>query len=216
MTTIFFDLDGPILDVSERYYRVHSHITDTLGYPVCDKSTYWEMKRKRRPIDELLYLDKQAETNRISALYSAQWLQLIETEGYLAYNEIVPGVLETLEILRERYSLVLVTLRRFEDNLNRELARLGIKSLFNDILCDHSKSVPGWVVKKELILGKGPVARADLMVGDTEIDILAGRELGITTVAVLNGIRAPELLEETKPDFLIPDIMALPRLLRMA
>ena len=41
-----------------------------------------------------------------------------------------------------------------------------------------------------------------IVIGDTETDIIAGNELGLKTIAVLNGIRTKELLLKSNPDFI--------------
>jgi len=53
-----------------------------------------------------------------------------------------------------------------------------------------------------------------LIVGDTEVDLQAGQALGLATIAVCNGIRAPQLLEAMHPNWLLEDIASVPRAVR--
>jgi phosphoglycolate phosphatase-like HAD superfamily hydrolase len=48
-----------------------------------------------------------------------------------------------------------------------------------------------------------------VVVGDTEADISAGKELGITTVVVTSGNRSREFLEALEPNFLINGLSEL-------
>jgi pyrophosphatase PpaX len=48
-----------------------------------------------------------------------------------------------------------------------------------------------------------------LMVGDSELDIEAGRAAGVATCAVTYGFRPVWLLRELRPDFLISNIRDL-------
>jgi phosphoglycolate phosphatase-like HAD superfamily hydrolase len=55
-----------------------------------------------------------------------------------------------------------------------------------------------------------------VVVGDSTSDIIGGRAAGAMTVAVLTGARTPQaraLLEQSAPDFIIPDVTELPALL---
>jgi phosphoglycolate phosphatase-like HAD superfamily hydrolase len=185
--TIFFDLDGPILDVSERYFRVHRDIVEQLGGERIDKRKYWHLKRDRQSLSALLDwtgITKSEET------YRAQWLHKIELMKYLQYDTVIHGSKEQLKSLRQRHTLILVTLRQHRDHLDIQLKRFLLRSLFTSFTRDA------------------------LVVGDTEVDIRAGRELGLMTVAVQNGIRNRERLAEEHPDFIIEDINALPQILK--
>ena len=56
-----------------------------------------------------------------------------------------------------------------------------------------------------------------IVVGDTTSDVLGGRAAGAIVVAVLTGARTEEarrLLEQSKPDFFVPDVTHIPDLLR--
>ncbi|MCH8276159.1 MAG: hypothetical protein IIA50_01265 [Bacteroidetes bacterium] len=50
---IYFDLDGPILDVSERYYEVYKNSLPK-GSKVLNKKTYWNLKRAAVP-EEIIF-----------------------------------------------------------------------------------------------------------------------------------------------------------------
>ena len=53
------------------------------------------------------------------------------------------------------------------------------------------------------------------MIGDTEADVLAGKQVGLGTVAVLSGIRDEAHLSRAPADFLLPDIRSLPTVLNV-
>ena len=129
---IHIDLDGPILDVSERYFHVHQSIVGRIG--------------------------------------------------------------------------------RADEAKADELEALGLKRFFVEVL--YSDTVPSWQVKRELIQRSGPASRRpSMIVGDTEADVVAGVQLGVTPVAVANGIRTRGFLERLGPDVVIPDITFLPAFL---
>ena len=54
-----------------------------------------------------------------------------------------------------------------------------------------------------------------LMVGDTELDILCGKNANAKTVAVTYGYRSIERLKEFSPDYLIDDLRELEIILKI-
>lgn len=52
-----------------------------------------------------------------------------------------------------------------------------------------------------------------IMVGDTPLDIRAGKQVGLKTIGVLSGMATRALLEAEGPDAIIPDVTEIPRLL---
>jgi len=213
---IFLDLDGPILDVSQRYFRVHWQIVRQAGGDANHHNghgadAFWALKRNRVGIAELV---RRYCPGLNCDTYLRLWLEHIETREFIRHDVVQPGAVEALEKLRSQHTLCLVTLRRNHAALKWELKRLGLAEYFAEIRAGHSLTEPGWKIKTKLIRSRRPpVQRGALIVGDTEVDILAGHELDMTTVAVTNGIRTRELLQKARPDFIIPGIAALPVLL---
>jgi phosphoglycolate phosphatase len=52
------------------------------------------------------------------------------------------------------------------------------------------------------------------IVGDSVVDIQAGKFAGAKTIAVLTGLFSRKELEKNKPDFIIKDVNSLPDVLR--
>jgi phosphoglycolate phosphatase len=209
--SIFFDLDGPILDASERYFRVHQDIIEQYGGRSMDKETYWQFKRDRRPLSTLLGM---IGFNASEQIYRMQWVRKIELLKYLQHDTVIHGAREQLEKLKQHHTLILVTLRQRPANLGRQLEYLKIDHYFTAILSTNPCGVNGWETKKQLIAESGfPVENA-LIVGDTEIDIRAGKALGLKTVAVLSGIRNRERLAEEHPDFIVGGMNALSQIIK--
>ena len=44
------------------------------------------------------------------------------------------------------------------------------------------------------------------IIGDTETDVLVGKNSGIKTVAITNGIRNAEIIKASKPNYIFDDI----------
>jgi phosphoglycolate phosphatase len=197
----FLDLDGPILDVSVRHYRVYADsIASLRGTPV-SQQVYWAAKRRKTPDRALLVLSGLPDA---TASYHALKLQAIESPAYLAHDRIQQYAVKSLEQIALRYDLVLVTLRHSRSALEQQLAELRLVPLFRKILSAPAGPHSGWETKCALVREAGLTPRSgDFFAGDTETDILVGRALGITTVAVCDGIREEGILRQYAPDFVV-------------
>ena len=98
--------------------------------------------------------------------------------------------------------------------LGGRLAGLGLAEGFLRIYGGNSfeqkKPDPVGVVK--LLEGTGASPRPTLLVGDSDTDVLTGRNAGVRTCGVTYGIGSKSL-ETTPPDWLISDLRELPALL---
>ena len=206
--TLFFDLDGPILDVSERYFRLHCALVTKLGgKSAMDKATYWTFKRQGQSIAELL--KSEGNENIDEKVFRHHWLERIESPEYLQWDSTMPGVLPQLNRLRKDYRMVLITLRQDQKQLQLQLERLQLNLLFEAVLSANPTSAPGWISKQHLITRSEFSTAGSTLIGDTEIDIRAGKLLGMRTVGVLSGIRDRQRLEREQPDLIVEDICAL-------
>jgi len=195
----FFDLDGPILDVAEKYHRAYSDVATDLGLPVVGKDAYWQGKRERQAEWKVLGVQKFSPEYR---QYTERRIACIESPPYQQLDTLQPGALDVIKQLKARYTLVIVTMRNQRDPLLESLQRLGVLPLFDDVLnTGHHGDGPRWRSKYDLVREVYPrQSYADCWyIGDTDTDILAGHNLGCRTIAVTNGIRTPQFLEKTKP-----------------
>jgi phosphoglycolate phosphatase len=210
---LFFDFDGPLLDVSQRYQILHRDLLDGTDVTPLAPDMYWQRKRQRCPEATIL---KELGASEIATSYSRRRLELIETDGYLAHDRVWPWTIAILTTLTARYALILVTVRSNSEALEEQLTRLKLRHFFKAVLTEPAAD-PVDAQKARLILDY--LAQHDLpihgswIIGDTEADIGAGQLLGLTTVAVRCGIRDDEQLAKMNPSYLIDDIRALPDLL---
>lgn len=206
MKVCFCDLDGPLLEVSEKYYRAYADIIAENGGQPLLKERYWNLKRQRMPSSELLHL---SATPGLSAVaFGSNWAARVESREYLRYDRLQAGAREAVEALAQRYELVLVTLRRSRELLMWQLGETGLLPRFDAILSSGEDRTPRWRIKHDLITAhySGGPRSYSWFIGDTETDIEAGRNLGTRTIAIANGIRTEEMLRRSSPDILLPAI----------
>lgn len=208
--TIFIDLDGTILDVSDRIYQLYKDILKKHNKKFLGKNTYLKLKREKTSISKIL---KESNSENILPDYKKEWNKLIEKPHYLKLDKITLPKRQTLISLKKDYKLILVTLRNNQKEFFNQLKRKKIDKIFDNILIfsgkfQHSK----WRVKLNL-LKKEQFNKNSVIVGDTETDILAGRCLGIKTIAVINGMRSKRFLKEYKPNILIKNFSEIKNIL---
>jgi phosphoglycolate phosphatase-like HAD superfamily hydrolase len=200
---IFLDLDGPLLDVSERYHRLHCDLVSRHGGRPLDRETYWQAKRERIPEPEIL-APTGLSPHAVAELEAAR-SQWIESPEYLRFDRPWPWTIPTLEALADASSLVLVTLRRYPDRLLRQLGQLDLRRYFDRVVSgpgDGTVEAKARLLRDERIL----IPPGSVLVGDTEIDIASGRALNLRTIAVRSGIRSDAQLARWAPDLLVDDL----------
>ena len=196
---VFLDVDGPILDVSARYYAVHVAIAgDSMS-----RDFFWEQKRAGmggRAIVEHNGLDVSADE------YSRRWVAEIEAAEHMHLDVLQPGVFEAMDALRSFATVTFVSLRQNGPQLRAQLRRLGVAK-DEAILSASPLDGHGPELKVELIRAHGFDA-ADAIIGDTRIDLEAGHALGLRTIGVTCGIRTRADLAQASPSIIVANLSA--------
>lgn len=198
---IFFDLDGTLLDNSERLYSCYRDILASAGEEPLSKNQYMYMKRNKASLSSIL---KECQTS--PSTFNEKWMELIETKAYLALDVLKPGAESTLTKGKQYAErLILITRRRKRDALLEQLSALGILDFFDEVFTP--------LVNKADFLSNFPAGKA-VFVGDTEEDRDAAAAINAVFVGITTGLRTPELLRadvsyEATNDINWPDLARL-------
>jgi HAD superfamily hydrolase (TIGR01509 family) len=125
----------------------------------------------------------------------------------------VPNVQSTLKILSRKAKLALITMRFVPKTaVLEDLTKFGLAEYFTYIvtaLDTHKpKPSPEALIKTVKALD---VNMCDcVIVGDSIIDMRAGKAAGAMTVAVLSGLFSREALSREQPDLILNDVTELP------
>ena len=180
------------------------------GKPL-SKDMYWRLIRIREKRRKILEKSSIVKVKHCEKLFSEK----IESLKYLKYDKVAFGAVETLKTLRKNNQLSLVTLRNLLVNLHEELRLLNLGLLFDEILVNtniHERK--GLILKAKLVKNSAFFDKINSsIIGDTEVDICAGKMLGIKTIAVSSGMRTKAVLLAEKPDFIIKSITRLPKII---
>lgn len=213
------DLDGPVINCSERYYEVYQNNVSRLGGTPISRDMFWEHKRDR--MNEKYLLEQSCVEVIHHDQYRKSKISLIEDEQYLDMDSLQPDVERILTLIKNNFQkVILITLRRNRITLEKQLAKLDLVRYFDHILSGFDEGVPAWKIKVDLYLNKMSAEYISgctgFFIGDTETDILAGREIGLKTVGVLSGIRSRKILEKYNPDCIIDSLSNFETVMQLA
>ena len=216
---LFCDFDGPIVDVSERYYRTYrlglstleaSHREnhgDALAFQVLAKNQFWSMKRNRVADTDIAI--RSGVPISLVETFLQQVQRIVNHPHLLQWDALQPGADRAIYQLKQMgIRLVLVTLRhprQVQVFLQTHELSQYVDEIFgaSDINAAHHNRAEQKVMLLERAIaaqhGQGYQTTPTCMIGDTEADIIAGQRAGIATVALTNGIRSHTYLERYQP-----------------
>jgi phosphoglycolate phosphatase-like HAD superfamily hydrolase len=205
-----FDLDGTLIDFSDRLYCIYQDLLIAGGFEILPKSAYLPLKAANVHERDII---ARTDASDIADDYLIQRDQLIEDPHYQQLDQLLPGVPQLLASLQKSHTLSLVTLRQYRQPLMAQLVTLDLVQYFTHI---QSGSLAGETLPesktrmiREILSDEEPCA----MIGDSEYDILGGRGAGAITIAVETGIRDTAWLMQYHPDFTLHDVTELPKIL---
>ncbi|NMG06711.1 HAD family hydrolase [Brasilonema sp. UFV-L1] len=216
MLRLITDFDGPVIDVSERYYRVYQFCLEKIQRPSQQvrqlaKAEFWELKRSRiseKQIAMISGLD-EAQAQEFSQLRR----QTVHTKPYFQYDSLAPGAVEALlKVQQAGIDLVVMTMRRTWE-LDYAFKKYDLGRFFPENRCycltnDYVKTRD--TDDKPLLMARAiqelPPATDTWMVGDTEADIISATKHGIKVIAVECGIRDRAQQEQYQPNLIVKDL----------
>ena len=223
--TVFCDFDGPIVDVSDRYYSTYklglaevqtAYQEQDIALPlhILSKEQFWQMKQERTPDPEIAL--RSGLRGKQIDLFLQQVKHIVNQPDLLHQDQLQPGVKRALlQLHAQGVQLILVTLRR-QNQAVQLLRQFGVHHLFTRIhgANDDDAAYLNQAEHKTHLLANA-VAEARLqprslydcsqpalsawMIGDTEADVLAGQAMNIPTIALTCGIRSQTYLQRFMP-----------------
>lgn len=221
---VFCDFDGPIVDVSERYYQTYcaglraivgvverSHPNTNhpdLKIQPLSKSQFWQMKQNR--IADIEIAIRSGLPAELFSSFMQQVERLVNHQSLLQWDCLQPAAVKALRYFQQhQMRLVLVTLRH-PRQVQAILQAHGLTSLVHEIYgaLDANAAFANCVEQKRELLrqaiaqqkAQGHLTQNSWMVGDTEADVLAGQSAGLYTAALSCGTRSEAYLQGLKPD----------------
>lgn len=204
---ILFDIDGTIVDTHDFVFDALQYTLDKHNLKVTEAQL---AKVVGKQLDEFYKTLFPQKDHRPFAKSHRDF-----QSKYFHSVNIFPGVKEVLRILKIKGILIGAVSNRSRDSLIKSLKIEKIDNFFDAVVAaddvknpkphkDHpEKALEILGVEKELAI----------MVGDTENDILAGKNAGIKTVGVSYGWIGEDI-KKYKPDFVIYSMSELLEVLK--
>jgi phosphoglycolate phosphatase len=219
---VFCDLDGPLIDVSRRYYKTYqlalcevqvqaqANGLSLLLTPL-SSSQFWQMKQERMPDADIAFCSglrhEQIE------LFLAKVLDIVNQPGLLQEDCMQSGVLQSLQLLKRLGASLSVVTLRCQAQAEQLLQQFQLDSFFDQICGaeDQRSAYRNYTEGKQAML-KGLMAQTPSahdqrwIIGDTEADVHAGQALGLSTVALTCGMRSHNYLQRLQPTTVQADL----------
>ena len=214
---LLIDLDGTIINSEQALLEAATTAYIAIGADKFDARIGFEIARRMEqnlPVHDLLspefrnpFTIKKFLRTYIDAYYVST----------LTKTTPMPNVHETLRTLARTFPLALVTLRSIpKKQITKELTHLKLLKYFKAVITTMDvkkpKPYPDAVIKGAEQLGTTPSHCA--IIGDSIVDIRAGKAANAKTIAVLSGLYSQEELEKENPDLIIKNINHLPKSLQ--
>jgi phosphoglycolate phosphatase-like HAD superfamily hydrolase len=215
---IITDFDGPIMDLSDRYYHVYQLCLAQVREPdqsikILTKAEFWAYKRAK--ISEQQVGIESGLTAAQAEIFKQIRDQTAHQLEHLSFDRVIPGSISALEqIQASGVELIVMTLRRTCE-LNIAFKQYGLDRFFplDRRYCladDYQKQ--GDIKDKTQLMAQALLELKPepntWMIGDTETDIIAAQTHGLNVIGVLSGIRDRDQLEQYQPARIVSDLAA--------
>jgi phosphoglycolate phosphatase len=211
---VAFDLDGTLIDSAHDISFCVNETLRRFGRPTLEEATIHAFVGRgvvpliARSLDEAVPPGERRgpETEEAVALFMDLY-----GEHCLDRTRLYPGVEEVLDVYAKK-SLAVVT-NKVERFTLKILEGLGIRDRFEAVLGGDSmkekKPHPGPILR--VLETAGLPARRAVYIGDSGIDIAAGKAAGTWTCGVLYGLRPESEIREAAPDAVVASALEIPQ-----
>lgn len=203
ITTVVFDLDGTLVQSHKNIYLATIHSFDELKikYTLPEEEFYTKIGHHFEDIFDDFGIEVN-DFDEFIEVYKKAYFDFIDS------SILYPNVEEVLSELKTReYKIALLTTKG-QEQADKIINHFNLSHNFDYIMgrrpriahkpapdmllkiCDETYSKPEEI----------------LMVGDTELDILCGKNAGSKTCGVTYGYRTKEEVENLNPDFMVNGI----------
>ena len=205
---VLLDLDGTVVDSRQAYLEAARRAFMAVGQTIVDIRVVTEIPKRFEqgiPIDDLI---PGTDVTKFGETYLKAYYQATSTKV-----KPIPNVADTLRKISEKAKIALTTRRHVpKEEVIAELQKFDLAKYFQVVLTAmdtlNPKPSPEALLACSKALGIEVCACA--VVGDSVVDIRAGKNAGAKTVAVLSGIFSREELKKEKPDLILESVNQLP------
>ena len=211
---LLWDLDGTLTDPKEGITLSVQYALNRLGYPFQETDDLgWIIGPPLKESFKIL-LQTMDETllDRAITIYRERYQEI-----GLYENILYPGILELIAQLKEKGCLHLLATSKPRVFAKKILQHFSLDSYFSVIM---GSELNGQFVEKDVliaeVLKKAPADSRSrtVMIGDRRYDVEGARANGIDVISVGYGYGTFEELSLAAPDFIVPSVRDLEKLLK--
>jgi phosphoglycolate phosphatase len=215
---VIFDLDGTLIDSAPIYYALIDIIFDRLGIPPVPQSTLLEAMKNGEFEWDVVLPDEMKNRQEHLVEKAREIIDDIAPSMFHNQVKLIPGAADALKEIAAmglKLALVTSTLKEYMALKLDPLAQAGVEALFeiiitaDDVQNKKPHAEPLVMCCDKLGLDPGNC----VYVGDTRVDIKAGKAAGMQTVAVLTGFDGFKALKRQAPDAIIKSVAELTAML---
>jgi pyrophosphatase PpaX len=207
---VLFDLDNTLVESVETIWRCADHVLRAEGLSGIDRRT--AEKAMGLTIFDLFDL---AEPNLTQAKKKKLFIEYKRCYAdFMHYTVVLPNAKDAINYVKSCGLRIGLVTTKSRENTEKVLRAFGLREFFEalvgfeDTVQHKPSSQP--IVKAASLLGLRPGEFA--VVGDTEMDAIAGRGAGAVTIIVTTGVTPREKIIQAKPDFIIEGLGDLPKI----
>ncbi|MFT5083876.1 MAG: phosphoglycolate phosphatase [Lentisphaeria bacterium] len=192
-----FDWDGTICDSTAKIVRCMQMAAEDANLSILDDDVIKNIIGLGLP-EAIVALYPEIQADDIKELRAAYANHFVREDTQP--SPFFPGVMETLETLRDSgYTLAIAT-GKSRRGLDRVLKNVKLGSFFNATRCaDETASKPNPLMLNELLAEFSVDVHDAVMVGDTEYDMAMASEIRMRKIAVSYGAHHIDRLKKHHP-----------------
>jgi phosphoglycolate phosphatase len=212
---VIFDLDGTLIDSIGIYFRILDTAFDRMGLPRADREKVAEAARDGE-FNWALVLPDAPENEQAATIAEVQHhIWAVYPDMLERYLRLIPGAVPVLEtFLRRGIQMAIVTSTPAEamPHKLRPLKEAGVDGHFaavitaGDVAFKKPHAEPMTTCARRLAVDP----HRCVVVGDSCVDIRAGKAAAMGTVGVLTGFDNRQILEKEGADAVLPSVRQLP------
>jgi phosphoglycolate phosphatase len=200
---VLLDLDGTLVDASDAIVDGVLALAAETGLTVPEPD--WARSRIGQPPDETWALLGADDPGAVSQAFIDRFVP-----GLPARTRVLPGVVEALDALREFGATLALVTTRTTSSARETLAALKLDRWVSEIigrdLVAAAKPAPDAI--HHALERLAADAGSALMIGDSDVDVLAARAAGVRCWAVLGGVGNEAGLCAAGADLILPHGLA--------
>lgn len=211
---LIFDWDGTLSDSTNLIVSAMQAAARSAGVDVRSHDEVCEIIGLGLPeaISTLYPYFSEVDFQLFRRYYADHFIEMDEASP----AELFPGVMETLEQLKDMNHQLVIATGKSRKGLDRILTKMGLAGFFDDSRCaDETLSKPNPLMLNELLQVFRCSSGEAVMVGDTEFDMAMARAISMPRIAVTYGAHHVSRLEQYQPEVVLDqfsDLLRWPRL----